>query len=676
MKKFLLLGIALIVSASIVAQKIHLKPGIQSAKPVTEQKIGIEPEKVGGFSPFTTSPSKTKMKGIVDVITLGTSANAFGYGYGGGQKTQVWADDSLGTLINIHRMGPGATPPSFSGYLGVDKAINQGASSTDWTINHQIYSATLNNGGSYYLDAARYPQGAIYNPAGNTDPDNSYVVYFSANLSNTVSSWGGYSYGRSSFNTAQQDDTTKRMFWYNPPPFSYIPDGFTLTHTGHTLMTDMDQEWAGTTFVGYKDDLILGYGSWNETTSDFDYEFSTIPMPTTDSQRPSNQRIAASPDGNDIWIVVLSNNGGAVQIGDSANYYPILLKSNDGGITWSDPLAIQLDGPDGIDGVKNGLSDYRLEQLYGAPIPSRDEIPYTTAFDCDIVVDKWGNPHIGVVIGISAGDYSIATGDSNCMVFDIYTTDGGNTWQGQKMGDLKTFRGEWVATGSTPLTEDNRTNIAISETGDYVFVTWLDTHVDGVTDNIQPDVFARGFNLLENKITSVDGNDISNNVTFLSELYQQACFQVTSHYVFSKTGGGHIIPICTELLTNEDAGLPVTFKYISNFSYMPADYTIASTNPPFPVGINDNKKELTLNATVSPNPVQDIATLTVNLKQGGNLNIEITSMTGQKVMSFDKGFVVSGTQQFSIDASNLQAGVYFCTIKLNDQKFTNKMVVR
>jgi hypothetical protein len=670
MKKLLLLGIALVVSASVIAQKIHLKPGIQSAKPVTEQKICIEPEKASGTIPVTPKPANPKA-GIVNVITLGTSANANSYGYAGGQKTIVWADDSLGAVINIHRMGPGTTPPSLSGYLAVDKAINQGASASDWTLNWQIYAATLNTGATYYLDAARYPQAAIYNPTGSADPNDAYVVYFAPNTSNvsTGATWGGYSYGRIDFGT--QSDSTKHMRWYNPPPYQYIPDGFTLTHTGHTLMTDVDQDWSSGT-VAYQNNIILGFGTWNGTTNDFDYEFSTIPLVTSDGNRPANERIAASPDGNDVWIVALGNNGGAVQIGDSMNYYPILYKSNDGGITWSDPMAVQLDGPDGIDGVKNGLSDYRLEQLFGS-LPPRDEVPYTTAFDCDIVVDKWGNPHIGVIIGVSAGAGSIATGDSNCMVFDIYTTDGGNTWQGQKMGQTATFRGTY----GSAFTEDNRTQIAVSESGEYVFVTWLDTHVEGVTDNQQPDVFARGFNLLENKITSVAGVDISNNVTYLSDVYQQAYFQATSHYVFSKTGGGHIIPICTELMDDPaDNTKPVTYKYISDFAYLPSDYTISSLNPPFPVGINDNRKELTLNATVSPNPVQDIATLTVNLKQDGNLNIEVTSLTGQKVMTFDKGFVSSGTHQYTIDATNLQSGVYFYTIKVNDQKFTNKIVVK
>ena len=590
MKRMLLLGFAFVLSVSVMAQGLQLKKGIPTAKRITEQKVAIEPEKTTGGSVVTPKPAGTKATNIVTVLSLGTSANAYGYL---SNRTYVWADDSLGIITNLHRMGPGSTPPSLSGYLAVDKAINKGAAQGDWTNQYQISSATLNTGGTYFLDANRYPQAVVYNPAGNTSLDNVYIAYLCPNLSN-AGTWGGYNYGVC--NWSNQSDSTKHMRWYNPPPSQYIPDGMTITHKGVIVNSDLDRNWDSGSGV-YMDQCIINRMTWDDGVKDFILDQFTIPLPTTASMYPADNKVAASPDGNTVWMVTLANNGGAVQIGDSANYYPILQRSNDGGATWGDPMAIQLDGPDGIDGVKNGLSDYRLEQLYGT-LPPRDEIPYTTAFDCDIVVDKWGNPHIGVVVGISAGDYSIATGDSNCMVFDIYTQDGGQTWQGQKMGDLTTFRGTFGTS-----TEDNRTNISISEPGEYVFLTWLDTHVEGVTDNNQPDVFARGFNLLENKITSVAGVNTSNNVTYLSDVYQQAYFGSASEYVFSKTGGGHTLPIVTELLSDpNDDTKPVDFKYICDFSYLPADYTISSDNPPFPVGINDNKKDLTLNARISPNP--------------------------------------------------------------------------
>ncbi len=92
----------------------------------------------------------------------GSSANGLGWGYAGGQRTHIWADDNLKTLVVVHRLGPGSSPPNLSGYLAVDKAVNMGQSASDWTLNWQIYASNLYSGGNY-LDQARYPQAGIYN---------------------------------------------------------------------------------------------------------------------------------------------------------------------------------------------------------------------------------------------------------------------------------------------------------------------------------------------------------------------------------------------------------------------------------------------------------------------------------------------------------------------------------
>jgi hypothetical protein len=679
MKKILLLSLALMMGIAVIAQNAHQKSGIRTEKFDINQKVGIEPVKTGSGSSVMPRPVHTNNgdnpNGVVNIITLGSSANGYGYGYWGGQKTMVWADDSLKAIINLHRLGPGATPPSFSGYLGVDLGINMGQQVTDWTNNWQIYGAFLNAGGTYYMDAARYPQGGIYALPGATSLDQAYVAYFAPNLSN-AGNWGGYSYGR--VNLGNQADSTKHLYWYTPPPFTYIPDGFTITNNGVTLATDIEQEWNGTTLVGYTGNLLLDRGVWNSGTNDFDYTLNTaIACPTTDNNRPSTTRIAASPDGQTVWIVTLGNNGNATQIGPVASYYPIVFQSNDGGQTWNDPIAIQLDGPDGIPGIVDKmLSDYRLEQVYGGPV-ARDEVAYTTAFDCDIVVDKWGNPHIGVVIGIASDvtAYSILTGapgDSILGAYDIYSTDKGLTWQGVKMGIPQTFRGLWTS----PLYEDNRVNIAVTEAGDKVFLTWLDTQVPGVTDNLNPDVFARGFDLVTNMITHNNNEaDDCDNVTFLSDITQEAWFECTSHYVFTD-GNDCIIPIVTEYLSDPaNLEAPVTFKYISDFSYTaPEDYTISTGNPAFPVGIDKKSRNLA-SVSVFPNPAREMINMSVNLVQAGNVTVEVSNTLGQVVLTQELGKKDAGTHRFTLDAGTLKAGVYFCSAIVNGQKYTSKLIV-
>lgn len=675
MKRILLVSMAVLLGFAVVAQTAQLKSGLRTATYTLDQKIGIEPVKLTNFSalPQPSGSGNSDNPDVVTVLTIGQSANAYGYGYQGGQKTMVWADDDLKCLINLHRLGPGTTPPSFSGYLGVDLGLNMGQQSTDWTLNWQIYAATLSGGGTYYMDAARYPQAGIFKPAGATSVSDAYVAYFAPNLSND-GNWGGYSYGRTSL--GDQSDSTKHLLWYTPPPYTYIPDGFTIAKPNVIMTTDIEQEWNGTTFVGYTGNLLLNRGVWNTGTLDFDYILNdALPCPTTDNQRPLTDRIAASPDGQTMWVVTLSNNGGAVQIGDFANYYPILFQSNDGGLTWSDPIAVQLDGPDGITGIVDKmLSDYRIEQTFTPPVPAREEIGYTTAWDCDLVVDKWGNPHFGVVIGLAADqDYAIITGepgDSLLAVYDIYSTDDGVTWQGIKMGIAQTFDGVYG-----DLTEYNRVNIAINQAGDKVFLTWNDTQT-GNTENIEPDVFARGFDLITNKITENSaGQDDCDNVTFLSDVFSQAYFECTSHYVFTD-GNEFIIPIVTELLSDPTApDQPVNFKYLSDFSYTyPDDFTILTGNPEFPTGI-DNQGMSTAGLRVFPNPARETATLALNLQRPAGVNLEVTNTIGQVVISKALGSLDAGSHRIALDVSGLEGGVYVCSAFVNGERVSSKLMV-
>jgi hypothetical protein len=349
-----------------------------------------------------------------------------------------------------------------------------------------------------------------------------------------------------------------------------------------------------------------------------------------------------------------------------STYYPLLRKSTDGGLTWGAPIPVYLDGPQGISGIKNNYSDFFIQNFFvGPPYPTRDEIPYTTAFDHSLSVDKWGNPHLGVVVGYSPGGYSISTGvDSLLTVYDIYSPDRGATWCAVAMGSVTTFRGTWAT-----YTSDNRTYISRNKSGDKMFFTWNDTHIDGETNNQNPDVFARGFDLVTNKLTTDNGLNAPNNVTFLCDITQEAYWQCTSPIVFTDNNK-FTLPIVTQWFA--DAAADSKFKYIPDFSYTQADFTQASGGCDFPIGVQKNEELATV--AVYPNPVKDLAKVSLNLKQNANVTVEVTNLVGQQVMSFNKGSMSAGNQTFSVDASQLSSGVYFVSVIVNGQKYTQKMV--
>jgi len=94
------------------------------------------------------------------------------------------------------------------------------------------------------------------------------------------------------------------------------------------------------------------------------------------------------------------------------------------------------------------------------------------------------------------------------------------------------------------------------------------------------------------------------------------------------------------------------------------------------VGIKENGK---INFNVlqnSPNPFRERTTINVQLDNPANLSLSIYSLVGQKVLEVSKGSVNSGPCQFFIDGSNLEPGVYFYTVKANNESVTRKMIVK
>jgi len=580
MKRNLLLVLSLFFGLAMISQS-QVKSNYTSYKASNGNAIAADPVPSTQVSPVVQPTfCKTKSANTVSVLTLGTSVNGLGWGYGSNSFDHVWADNDLKTISFIHRMGPGSSPPSLSGYLAIDHAANYGSTLADWSINYQVHAATL-PGTTYYLDAARYPQGGLYNPAGNTDPANSYLIYYAPAFCNTTASnWGGYTWGTGKWGT--QSDSTKHLDWYAPPPYREIQDGFTITAQGKAFGIGNEYDPYNQT---YYDNLYLSTGIWSNTAQKYNYTASLIPLPQHAGVWPIIDKIAADPSGNDVWIGCIGNNGGASPVKDST-YYPVFIHSSDGGQTWGDPIAVTLDGPNGIPAILNYISNARLATVFGSNVPPRNQIAYTCAFDGDITVDKWGNPHMAVAVGLASGAFQIyspdgsnsPTFDSTMAVFDIYSTTLGASWCARMMGVNKRFRCNTTVGGALAYI-DLRTNIARNAAGDKIFISYQDTWNTTVTDNSAPDIFCRGWDIVTNKLTNYNGQDAATNVTYLSNLNQSAYVPDIPQTVFTKPDGSSLIPFVTEGITGMNLDNPVTFYYVPDFSFAPAAFTINAEGP-------------------------------------------------------------------------------------------------
>ncbi|NQT78342.1 MAG: T9SS type A sorting domain-containing protein [Bacteroidetes bacterium] len=94
-------------------------------------------------------------------------------------------------------------------------------------------------------------------------------------------------------------------------------------------------------------------------------------------------------------------------------------------------------------------------------------------------------------------------------------------------------------------------------------------------------------------------------------------------------------------------------------------------------GIEDELTQ-TNNLTVEqnyPNPFTNNTNIKVRLEQPGTLMVEVVNVTGQKVMSVNKGYLAAGTHFVKLDASKLDAGVYFYTVINGTDQVTRSMIV-
>jgi len=652
MKKLLLLGLTLSIYFITYAQQVKVKSSVISMKKITGQMFVDPVLKRSALTEstfFRPATNGAKSTSELSIVTLGTSANGFSYGYGGGNRSILWADDNINSVINMHRMGPGSSPSSLSGYLAVDKSTDLG---TTFTNNFQVYSAIIPGAG------ARFPQGAIYNPVGNTDPANAYAAYFAPCLDGSNDAWGGYALGVA--NLLDNSDSSKLNISSRPADgvYQYIPDGMTVCQTGDMWGVDMNSNWSSGSFV-YGGGFILTHGVFDVAAKKYNYTQSKIDMP---GEPPANHKIAFSPDGQTGWLAALGDMHPTID----SSYYPVLWKTTNGGQTWSDPIEVILSGADGISEIKNYLTDAQIATLYLPPLPSRDKIPYSTAFDCDLVVDTFGNPHIAVVVGpTGSSGYSISTPAYVPGVFDITTFDGGQTWSGQWIKNIKTFRHTFVGASPAP-TEDNRIQASTTMGGTKVFISWIETVYDDptVTNNDLPDIFCVGIDPIDHSYTNTV------NVTEFSDAWLAAFCANASHYVFTDDNK-FTIPYTYEVLTGGSLDNPVTYKYISNFSFTEADFTNV-------IGIDEKDKPadiFTINPAY-PNPTPDLSVVKVKVDKASTLILTVYSLTGQKVFEQTRGNVNAGVYDLPIDCSGFNSGIYFYTVKTGDTSVTRKLVVK
>ncbi len=652
--KRLLLAIFIFAALGLSAQNFNKENFRSPGKFIADQQAA---NGMGNAGPSTIKPQEMlpdafKNTDVVMPIQIGQSANAFGFSYM--RTTYLWADNNINSISFMHRM----TSFPGSGFLAYDLSTDGGQT---WTIDNQVYDPNLPEGYN-----ARYPQGFLYNPVGNTDPMEAYFSYFAPTLDASNASndgtWGGYAWG--SKKLADGALPTQSNLPSGDDFYQYLPSGYTLTQLGEAWVIDEENDGSSGEYT-YTGNLIVGHGLWNEDVEDFDYTFDHLPLETDPESGINDVKVAFAPDGMTGWICALTNGEDHLP---ATWYHPMLFKTTDGGQSWSeDPIEVQLGGDDGLEAVRNFISDEALVEFFDPePVPDREDIPYFMGYHMDMAVDAWGNPHIMGVVAICDLDaLEWWNYEGVFALFHIYSKDQGETWESFVIDYPTTMDAEYVGSGGSTINMYNRPQVATTQDGAIVFFSFLDTRIEGTVDNLNPDIYFREY------IPEMDmhGEEVI-NVTAWSEAMWSAYWGCMSHYVFADvTDNGTYectIPFVYEQLVENDISGLCQFWYIPDFT---RSYVVTGLE-------NDRSKPLVSLAQNFPNPFSETTHFNINLLEKSDVNIEVFNVSGQLVKQFSFEQLSNGPHQLTLNFGNIKEGAYFYNLTAGKSIFNGKMIVQ
>lgn len=377
-----------------------------------------------------------------------------------------------------------------------------------------------------------------------------------------------------------------------------------------------------------------------------------------------NPVIAFSPDGQTGYVSFI----GDIDDRDSV-YLPILIRSSDAGNTWEAPIEVKLRQ---FEALKDTLQSFWsvVNTATGDTVPAGNGIP-TTAFSHDMVVDKWGNPHVVCIVGNSGSieadgtqappNYTIF-GDGEKFVCDI-TLDTFGDPNVILLHNQATFRG-YVGYGggpAAPLTYEADTWIQGTRNpgGGKLFFSWTESDTTGKfgnSENRDPNLLTIGLDV-ENYTSTLVTNHTINDIVWSG----RAVLPKMAPVVLDNGIGSYTLPVvAADIPPHVISGSgPTPFWYFSDITYTDADFT----------------KDISFFYNCKENPITIIPTLDLPAfdSSNGAISLAVAGGVGAWHVSWNTADTIAAI-------ADLDAGIYEVTVTdslgcqvdtqiiLNDQK--------
>lgn len=637
MRKVLLLGAALLISAGIMAQSTGERTLVGASNKYKQVKKIQKIENVGTqTSTSVNKPARTLNTKATQAITktyIGTSANCFSVLMP--ESAGLSANQETGLIVMTHRQDATVS----SGNVQSSFSTDGGFSFDDSTVT--IWETAF----SY---PARYPSGVIYNPSGNTTPANAYAVSVGPLI---VSSWDAYYMSSETFGSTNANHTTvmNATDTIGGIPLNYMPRMHMQARANKVFLYGDNNTDDGTNYTGFT--TIVNIGTFNTTSNAFDW----IRVPHTPAYildgvgNPDGYAypgFAMADDGLTGYLVYVGRNAAAT---DMLTYQPIIYKTTDGGINWVAQAAFNWSTCPAIQSLATDLSPVGRPMFTGVK---------------DATIDGDGRLHFSSFIqgafsdnADSLGYYAVYAGMQG-IAFDTYQTATG--WASMVVDTVFATEPDDLTTLIDPGTADyvawdERFQMSRTADGSKIVYAWMDTDSLMNENNIYPDIMVKMYDVasatMGPKVNLTAGTDYdgSNYWMYLADI------------TFDK-GSYYQVNVSTSTLST-NSNNPVDHEYINGAYLDETGNLIASVN------------DLPLDAAIAlyPNPTSGELNISFNNLAAGNYNVVVYNTIGGVVLN--QNMDVNGAVVRTINMNELPTGIYMVQVA-NEKGSTTKKVIK
>lgn len=650
MKKLLLFSSCVAFALSVQAQSNKIVKLTNTKDYLTKEKKAIESAgAVRQGSPYVRPVHSQSPILRTNAVTPVSSKNACGnssniFGSIIPESNNLNANQDLGVVMFSHR----ACSEYVSGGTAAtgDLQATYATDCINWDSSHVMSAAGALAAGVN----CRYPTGALYNPPGNTVIGN--AIGMGSGPFHIGGTWLG------SFYTAGRLDGTGDAFdTISGNTWSFGRLGSLVTSNGnyYSLGNYYDDQNAPTVILGFP----IARATYDAGTASLSLSQSVI---SNDGQDEGDDgMIAFSEDGSVGYFSVIARDTS----GNFPNYIsrmPIIWKTTDGGTTWNREPMINFSFACGMDDI-----------LGNDTLPDGTTRPFFVATNgYDMTVDKNGNLHI-VTLVLACADDADNVYDTQHIV-DVYGN--GSNWAAAQLGILATTEvtadiSPWTNAGDG-VAWDGRIQVGRTQDGSRIFYGWIDSDPSIAAENLFPDIHISAMNA--DTYQTADNTNVTAGTAFA----ENNLWMYLSSTILNN-GGTYSIPMTTT--DSRDPNAPgegvVQHFSVCGVTMTDADINVNAHPAPCPTGIAENNaiKGVSISQNY-PNPFNGTTAIEVKAANPVVISLEVTNYLGQVVKTMDAKNYAAGTHKIEINASDLNAGVYFYTIKVGNEQATGKMIVQ